>query len=70
MRERSKGLAQQILLLSKMQDELRSMLFELQQQQANLALQQEELRQYQAQVIRSLAIFRLLLEQTQKEQGE
>lgn len=70
MREKSKDLAQQLLLLSKMQDELKSMLFELQQQQANLVLQQEELRQYQGQVIRSLAIFRLLLEQAQKGQGE
>lgn len=70
MREKSQELAQQILLLSKMQDELKSMLFELQQQQANLALQQEELRQYHTQVIRSLAIFRLLLEQAQKGQDQ
>lgn len=62
-------LTQHMMALTEMQEELKVMQIALQQRLESLELQQEELRQYQTQVIRALATFRSLLEQEQKQNG-
>lgn len=66
----NEGLTQQMMALSEMQKELREMQTAMQQGLEDVALQQEELRQYQTQVLRALATFRSLLEQEQKDHVE
>ncbi|HLJ34074.1 MAG TPA: hypothetical protein VKU38_10505 [Ktedonobacteraceae bacterium] len=62
-------LTQQMMALTEMQKELKVMQIALQERLEGLELQQEELRQYQSQVIRALATFRSLLEQEQNQKG-
>ena len=62
----SEGLRQQMTVLAEMQHTLKEMQADLQQRLAGLESQQEELRQYQTQVLRALATFRALLEQEQR----
>jgi 16S rRNA G527 N7-methylase RsmG len=69
MQQGSDGLTQHVMALSEMQKELKEMQIALQQRLEGLELQQEELRQYQIQVIRALATFRALLEQEQNQKG-
>lgn len=65
MQQENEELAPRLMLLE-MQTELKNMQAVIVQRLTDLELQQEELRQYQMQVIRTLATFRSLLEQEQK----
>ena len=66
MQREEEELALQMVLLSGMQTDLKEMQTKIMQRLEDLELQQEELRQYHMQVIRTLATFRSLLEQDQR----
>ncbi len=69
MQQEDEKQASRIVLLSEMQEELKDMHTVILHRLEDLEMQQEELRQYQMQVMRALATFRSLLEQEQKGHG-